>query len=184
MIENAKDRNAISNIQYQEADLFQWIPVKDWTVDFVNANFWAASEVSENIFSEVRRVLKKGWTAFLSFYNKDALLNQWWQPMQQSIEVIVNPIANIVEVPIRWPEGTKTYKIHGRPYSSDEIRNQASALNLRIEWSRSYPLIFWVMPPLFFSDPSRIRQVAELEKNIAHIHPHMGFYSLITLRKN
>ena len=184
MIESAKSRNAVPNVQYREADLFNWIPVKDGSVDFVNANFWAASEVNDDIFFEVRRVLKKWWTAFLSFYNKDALLNQWWQPMQHSIEVIVNTVANIVEVPIKWPDGTKTYKLHWKPYSSDEIRNKATALHLSIEWSRSYPLIFWVMPPLFFSDPSRIRQVAELEKNMAHIHPHMGFYSLITIRKN
>jgi hypothetical protein len=46
-------------------------------------------------------VLKPGGKAWLSFYNKDAFAHVWWQPQQNSLEVVYNPLAQIVEVPIK-----------------------------------------------------------------------------------
>lgn len=66
MLEIAKRDNWFGNCNFLEQDLFDWIPMEDNSTDLIISNFWSASEINENIISEINRVLKTWWKAFLS----------------------------------------------------------------------------------------------------------------------
>ncbi len=182
MIEVAK-QNKLDNCDFHECDLSDWIPYNNQSIDLIISNFWAASSVNEDIFREVNRVLKRGWKAFLSFYNKDALVNQWWQPWQSSIEAVMNPNDDIIEVPIIDEHSAKTFKLYAKALSIKNIDEILSGTNLEIQSINSHSLINAMMPPIFFEDENRVKQILEYEKAHSVIKPHLWFYITLTLTK-
>lgn len=137
-----------------------------------------------NIISEVWRVLKKWWKAFLSFYNKKAIMNDWWQPWQWSIEAIINPEDDILEVPIinlDWKSWV--FKIYARSVSSNDIEHLIEWTWLKSECISSHSSISAMMPPMFFKDKKRVEQIREFEKYHSKQKPYIWFYLTIVLSK-
>ena len=86
----------------------------------------------DTLLTKINRVLRKGGKAFLSYYNKEAFAHAWWQPWQTSMEAVLNPISNILEVPIIDPDTKKceTFKIYAKSYSLAEIQEQLKDTDL------------------------------------------------------
>jgi chorismate mutase/ubiquinone/menaquinone biosynthesis C-methylase UbiE len=82
-------------------DLDTGIPLEDESVDFIVANFGAASEVCREIlWQETFRVLRFGGRAFFSFYNKKALVTKWWTPWSNSYRITINTNNDTIMVPV------------------------------------------------------------------------------------
>ncbi|MCH9674541.1 MAG: methyltransferase domain-containing protein, partial [Gammaproteobacteria bacterium] len=99
MIAHARERCAWQDsVSFEVCDLDDPIPVADESVNLVVANFGVASELRADLLSEVRRVLKPGGRAFLSYYNRDALVNHWIYPWPATIHSHLNPHNDTLEV--------------------------------------------------------------------------------------
>lgn len=183
MIDRA-NRKVAHTASYRVEDVFERVSLWDNSVDFILANFGSASEISRNIFPEISRLLTKWWIAYLSFYNNDALTNQWWQPWQTSIEWVKNPLCHIIEVPIIGSDGTvKTYKCYARGTDVREVKSRASWEWLVIESIESLWFLSSILPPLFFRDKKRESSSIEYEKWHASVEPFLGPYLNIVVRK-
>jgi len=172
------------NIEYIEHNLFNWITQKDNSADLIVSDFWAASEINPNIFPEIWRVLKTWWKTFLSFYNKEAIMNDWWQPWQWSIKAVINSEDDILEVPVIKPDWKSwVFKVYARSISSSDIENLAKWTWLEIESFSSHSSISAMMPPMFFKDDKRVEQVKEFEKWHSKQKPYIWFYLTVILKK-
>jgi len=171
---------------YDEYDLSKGIPHDSSSVDLVVASFGSAWEVHPDIISEVSRVLRPGWKAWLSFYNKDAFAHVWWQPQQNSLEVVYNPLAQLVEVPIKDDETwkMKVYKIPALSKSIRDIEIDVRGRWLLIDSVESFPLLSTMMPPTFFTE-NWMEQIA-LEHDRAHgkVKPYRWYYLNVLLQKD
>ena len=186
MIREANKLKTHTGEVYTQYDLSKWIPHDNSSVDFVVASFGSAWEVHSDIISEVSRVLKPGWKAWLSFYNKDAFAHVWWQPQQNSLEIVYNPLAQIVEVPIKNNETwkMKVYKIPALSKSIRDIEVEVRGRWLLIDSVESFPLLSTMMPPTFFTE-KWMEQIA-LEHDRAHwkVKPYRWYYLNVLLQKD
>lgn len=186
MIQEANRLKTHTGEIYTEYDLNKWIPHDNSSVDLVVASFGSAWEVHADLISEVSRVLKPGGKAWLSFYNKDAFAHVWWQPQQNSLEVVYNPLSQIVEVPIKDSETWKM-KVFKIPALSKSIRDIEVEIRWRwllIDSVESFPLLSTMMPPTFFTEPW-MEQIA-LEHDRAHwkVKPYRWYYLNVLLQKD
>ncbi len=186
MIKEANKLKTHTGEVYTEYDLSKWIPHDSSSVDLVVASFGSAWEVHPDIISEVSRVLRPEWKAWLSFYNKDAFAHVWWQPQQNSLEVVYNPLAQIVEVPIKDNETwkMKVYKIPALSKSIRDIEVEVRGRWLLIDSIESFPLLSTMMPPTFFTE-KWMEQIA-LEHDRAHwkVKPYRWYYLNVLLQKD
>lgn len=184
MIREAKKLNWWKGISYMEADLFNWIPEKDNSVDLVVANFWSASEINDDIINEVNRILKKWWKAFLSFYNSESLMDKWWQPWQSSIETVINTENDFIEIPIvnkNWTH--KVFKVYAKAKGYDDILAELNWTELKVDWTYSHSFITSMMPPIFFDNEDRVNQAIDYEKAHCKHKPYLWHYLVFVLSK-
>ncbi len=161
------------------------IPAEDASTDLIIADFWAASELDENLLSEIKRILKPGGKAHLSYYNSDAFAHTWWQPWQTSIEAVLNTTSPVLEVPLIDPETwkCKSYKIYAQWKSYGSLMSELGALWLVMTDVSSFPLLSTLMPPTFFTDASRVKEVIEYDLAHSRIAPYKGYYLNIAIQK-
>lgn len=184
MIRVAQEINSADWVNYIEHNLLNWIPNKSESVNLVVSNFGAASEVNKDIFSEVSRILKPWWKAFLSFYNEDAISNDWWQPWQWSLEAVINTEDDIVEVPIIEKNGdTKTFKIFAKSLSYKDIPKLIDWKNLELDYVASHSSLSAMMSPMFFDDEKRAKQAVDFEVWHSKTAPYIWFYLTVVLTK-
>ncbi len=183
MLDVANKKYNNQNIDFRKVDLFDWIPREDESVDMIVSNFWAASQVSENIFPEINRVLTKWGKAFLSFYNKNSLMNDWWQPWQSSIEVVLNVEDDILEVPIINWNSHKIFKVYAKSISETDLEEQLKWTDLVIDKIHSHSMLTAMMPPMFFDDDNRKNHIIDFEKNHSDKSPYLWFYLIIVVSK-
>ena len=174
--------------EWETYDLFEPslpIPVEEASTDLVIADFWAASELDEHLLSEVKRVLKPGGKAYLSYYNSDAFAHTWWQPWQTSIEAILNTASPVLEVPLIDTETwkCKSYKIYAQWRSYDSLMSELKKLWLFLVDVSSFPLLSTLMPPTFFTDESRVKEAIEYDLAHSRIAPYKGYYLSLIIRK-
>lgn len=181
MIEVAMSNNKLENLEYIEYDLFLWIPLENDSVDLVISNFWSASEISENIIPEIDRVLKKWWKAFFSFYNKNALMNDWWQPWQWSIEAVINTEDDIIEVPVVDWFKHKVFKVYAKSTNDKNLTKKIESTDLKIEKFYSHSLISAMMPPMFFDKSKRESQLWDYEKYHCEVKSYLWFYLVVII---
>lgn len=185
MIEVALEKKTSISENYKVRNLSLWIPEEDESVDCIIANFWSASEVTDDLLQEVNRVLRKDGKAWLSFYNREAFAHAWWQPWQTSIEVVLNPISNILEVPIIDSKNQvcEVYKLYAKPYSLSDIKEQLKNTDLLLWEVSSFPFLFTMMPPTFFQDSTRVQKALEFDTKHGKMPPYNGYYLNIILQK-
>jgi len=182
MLEEANKSKVSDTENYIEFNLFEWIPMGDNTVDLVVSDFWTASQIDLQLW-EIDRVLNKWGKAYLSFYNKDYINANWWQPWQWSLEPVKNPEDDILEVPLLNKEWNKSYKIYAKSISQEDINKLIKGTDLKIDSISSHSSISAMMPPIFFDDELRVKQVKEYEKMHAKQEPYLGFYLTLVLSK-
>ena len=174
--------------EWETYDLFEPslpIPAEEASTDLIIADFWAASELDKSLLSEVKRILKPGGKAYLSYYNADAFAHTWWQPWQNSIEAILNTESPVLEVPLidsdTWK--CKSYKIYAQWRSYDSLMSELKELWLFLVDASSFPLLSSLMPPTFFTDESRVNEAIEYDLAHARIPPYKGYYLNLIIRK-
>lgn len=184
MLRVAKGKSEGADLDFQQANLFEWIPLDKASVDLVVANFWSASEVSKDIIPEVDRVLRSGGKAVLSFYNSNSITQSWWQPLQNAIEPILNPKSGFIEVPFYGEDGSaKVFKIFAKPYSLDEIASRVTQTDLQLEKAWSFSPTLTLTPQTFFDGKDRRKQLERYEKEHYCVWPYVWFYITVVLSK-
>ncbi|MDD2891602.1 MAG: methyltransferase domain-containing protein [Candidatus Gracilibacteria bacterium] len=185
MIQVATENKIHASENYKVHNLSLGIPEEDESIDCIIANFGSASEITDELLQEVNRILRKDGKAWLSFYNKDALAHKWWQPGQTSIEVVLNPIAHILEVPIidNEKQTCEVYKIYAKPLSISEIEEQLQGTDLVLGEVSSFPLLCTMQPPVFFNESARVKQALEFDMSHGKVAPYNGYYLNIILQK-
>ena len=160
------------------------IPQKNNSVDLVMANFGSASEVSSNIFEETARVLKVGGKAFLSFYNKEALVNRWWRPWTNAFPIMINSSNNSLDVEYKG----KIYTIKAIPTNEQTINQQSINNGLKV-LKISCSNHFWdFCPSLFFHEEygakeEVIKSIADHEIKNEEASPFLGQYLYAIVEK-
>lgn len=185
MVEVAQKNQISSNESYCILEMGDMLNIEKESMDLVVADFGSASELNEWLLETISTVLKPWGIAYLSYYNSDAFAHTWWQPWQTSIEAILNPLSDILEVPLIDPVTRKcqSYKIYAKWKSFVEITEEAKNMNLHISDVSSFPLLFTMMPPTFFTEEKRIKEAMEYDEIHGKVAPFKGYYLNIVLKK-
>jgi chorismate mutase/SAM-dependent methyltransferase len=175
-------------VSFTEHDLSVGIPVDDGTVDFLIANFGCASELGRNFLSEVRRVLKPGGKAVLSYYNKDALLNFWFYPWPSTVRARLNRHNDTLEV---WTN-KKVFTVEAVGTTVGELKAafRAKGLELVNDNIQSYPTLQAIVPKFFFTakhaDAEKMTDIArQIDNDLAKSRSNIyrGTYILAEVQK-
>jgi len=189
MCREARQRRLWSDkVAFDMADLSVRIPVSDASVDFLVANFGCASELGENFLAEVKRVLKPGGKAVLSYYNNDALLNFWFYPWPSTVRARLNIKNDTLEV---WT-GKTVFTVHavGTTVKDLQMAFRAKGLEVVNGNIESYPTMQAIVPRFFFSathgDSKTMTHIArEIDGHLAKSNSglYRGTYILTEVRR-
>ena len=150
MIEHARARCDWSGgVELEVRDLDDGIPAGDGTVSFAVANFGAASELAADLPRELARVLRPGGTAVLSWYNRDALVNEWFYPWPATVHSHINPHNDTLEV---WSGGS-VYTIRARAMTVDGARRACESAGLEFRLAGTYPTLQPILPAFVARSP-------------------------------
>lgn len=168
MIREAHARQAWQpHVSFEEVDLFGGIPVDDESVSFAIANFGAASEVCPNLASEIKRVLRPGGKALLSFYNRNALMNEWFYPWPATVHTRTNPHNDTVEV---WAADS-VFVVHAVSQTVDALKQTFPAKGrLSADFFETYPTFGGMLPVVFFQEP----MYADYVQSVGVIDNHLA----------
>ena len=174
MVGHARARCAWnSGVEFEVCDLDGGIPAGDGTVSFAVANFGAASELATELPGELARVLRPGGTALLSWYNRDALVNQWFYPWPATVHSHLNPHNDTLEV---WSGGS-VYTIRARAMTVDGARRACESEGLEFRLGGTYPTLQPILPAYVARSP-RTRALydtcRELDDHLAYPGIDMG----------
>lgn len=139
------EREKTQNVSFECLDVESGLSsIKDESASFINMNWGTASDFLdiERVLSEVRRVLMPGGGLFMSFYNRDSIVQTLgflpWKTGQTST---LNPYTECLEVNF----GGQEYSIHAKPYKISEISNLVDGDFEIVRWS-SYPFLSSILP--------------------------------------
>lgn len=189
--EARKRREWKEGVTFEEADLSAGIPADDGSVDFLVANFGCASELGPRLLPEVRRVLKPGGKAVLSYYNNEALLNYWFYPWPATVRARLNRHNGTLEV---WTDN-KVFTIEAVGTTVSDLQKQLRGNGLQVVDGciESYPTIQSIVPRFFFnaehSDAEMMTQIAAqiddhlARSTVASHSMYRGTYILTEVRK-
>ena len=174
MIEHARARcDWHSGVALEVRDLDGGIPAADGTVSLAVANFGAASELAPDLPRELARVLRPGGTALLSWYNRDALVNEWFYPWPATVHSHLNPHNDTLEV---WSGGS-VYTIRARAMTVDGARRACESAGLEFRLAGTYPTLQPILPA-FVARSTRARSLfdacRQLDDHLAYPGIDMG----------
>ena len=150
MIEHARRRcDWGPGVGFEIRDLDGGIPVGDGTVSFAAASFGAASELAADLPRELARVLRPGGAALLSWYNRDALVNDWFYPWPATVHSHLNPHNDTLEV---WSGGS-VYTIRARAMTLDDARCACESAGLEVRIAGTYPTLQPILPAFVVRSP-------------------------------
>ena len=177
LLDSAKERYPTAD--FIKHDLEKGIPVADNSADFILSNLGSASEVSSEIFKEISRVLKPNGKAFLSFYNKDAIITKWWRHWTNAFCIMINPHNDTVDVEV---DG-RVYRIKAIATNAQEINQKVLDNDLRVvEMSGSNH--FWdFCPKSIFQSKNVVKAIIENEEITEKIPPFLGQYVRVIVER-
>lgn len=183
MIESARIKHP--NDEFYVHDLREGIPLPTDSVNLVIANSGAASEIyNDQLWDEIYRVLIPGGRAFLSFYNRNALVTKWWTPWSNAFNITINPHNDTLMVPLVDKDGSvEVYWVNARSETEESIRKQASGKGFEIRRIESSSPLWDDKPVEFFKHEDAVAAALEYEENHAKIPPYIGQYLRIILKK-
>ena len=150
MIEHARRRGGWRpGVDFEVCNLDGGIPAADGTVSFAAASFGAASELAADLPHELARVLRPGGAALLSWYNRDALVNDWFYPWPATVHSHLNPHNDTLEV---WSGGS-VYTIRARAMAVDEARRACESAGLAVRILGTYPTLQPILPAFVVRSP-------------------------------
>lgn len=166
-------------------DIFDGIPLPDESVELVIANSGAASDIySDGLWREVKRVLTPNGQAFLSFYNREALVTKWWTPWSNGFSITINPNNGTIMVPLVEEDGSvQVYWINGVSLSADEIKQAAKTVGLEVHRIESSSPLWDDKPPEFYKHPEAVAFAMEYEEMHAQVAPFLGQYLRVVVKK-
>jgi chorismate mutase/predicted RNA methylase len=181
MIEHAR-ANGTDTINFEVRDLDGGIPAGDNSVSVAVANFGAASELQADLLEELNRVLIPGGRAFLSYYNRDALVNHWIYPWPATIHSHLNPHNDTLEV---W-SGDSVYTIRARAETCAGVGEKISQAGMSAQICETYPTLQPILPNFIVHNP-RAREVfnigRELDAHLADANIARGTYIMAIATK-
>ncbi len=150
MIEHARARCEWGpGVEFEVRDLDRGIPAEDGAVSFAAANFGAASELSPGLPRELARVLCPGGGALLSWYNRDALVNDWFYPWPATVHSRLNPHNDTLEV---W-SGDSVYTVRARAMTVEDARRACEGAGLEARIVGTYPTLQPILPAFVVRNP-------------------------------
>ena len=150
MIDHARARDGWNRgVELEVRDLDAGIPAGDGAVSFAVANFGAASELSADLPRELARVLRPGGVALMSWYNRNALVNDWFYPWPATVHSHLNPHNDTLEV---W-SGESVYTIRARAMTVDEARRACESAGLAVRVLGTYPTLQPILPAFVVRSP-------------------------------
>lgn len=166
-------------------DLDTCVPLPDGSVNMIVSNSGTASEIlGGNPFREVSRLLTRGGLAFLSFYNRNAITNEWWTPWPNTFTVTINPYNDTILVPVVRDDGlVRVYWINARSVTADELHAWATEAGLTVQLLESSSPLWDDKPSEFFRHKQAVRRVLEDERLNAEKTPYLGQYLRIIVGK-
>lgn len=183
MIEHAamKNRDTPSKrINFRVADIEAGIPQADNAVSLVVMNFGTASDLRdiEQVLIELKRVLKPGGKAFLSFYNTDALLYRiGFVPWSVGLAAEINWVRHCLDVHY---DG-EIFQVYAKPYKIEDIGTLIPD-ELTVQKTWTYPTILSILPDVFADGV--VRDIAEIDRELALDQSNLGAYLMVVLEKN
>ena len=150
MIEHARARCAWNpGVELEVRDLDDGIPAEDGAVSLAVANFGAASELAADLLRELARVLRPGGRAVLSWYNREALVNEWFYPWPATVHSHLNPHNDTLEV---W-SGESVYTIRARAMTVDGGRLACESAGLGFRLAGTFPTLQPILPAFVARNP-------------------------------
>ena len=150
MIEHARARCAWNpGVELEVRDLDGGVPAEDGAVSLAVANFGAASELAADLPRELARVLRPGGRAVLSWYNREALVNEWFYPWPATVHSHLNPHNDTLEV---W-SGESVYTIRARAMTVDEARRACESAGLGFRLAGTFPTLQPILPAFVARNP-------------------------------
>lgn len=188
MIEIAQKKasaNNAPNATFLTHDLEAGIPQEDQSVSLLVMSMGTASDIPNpsNLFREVRRVLRSGGKAFLSFYNREALLYQWeYIPWATGLAAQIDIDQHCLNV--LWEENglEQTYSLYAQPYSPNDIDSLLPA-GLPTITIMTHPTVASIMPNLLFEKENVQASVTQLDERLAQDGQEGGAYLTVVVRK-
>ena len=165
---------------FEVVDLEAGIPHPDSAVSFVVMGMGFASDIRllPKVLREVHRVLIPGGTAFMSFYNAEALIYHWeFIPWPVGLAAEINPRKHCLNVQI----DDKVYEIYARPYTTDEVHDLMPR-GLPIIKLATHPTVCSIMPDVLFDDKRVQDSIATIDEKLAD--ENMGAYITVLARKS
>lgn len=133
------------------ADADHLLPLRSACADLIVANMGTASEVRDlaQFLCEIRRVLKDGGLALLSFYNQNALIYQFpYIPWEIGMNAGLNLQRECLEL---WLDPQAPFEIFAKARSQSEIEELLPA-GLYLSESLTYPTLSTLLPRDLFEN--------------------------------
>lgn len=186
MCEEAKRRHTWKpSTSFEVTDLEKGIPAEEGSVDFAVANFGSASEFGSGLLGELRRVLRIGGRAVLSYYNRDALLNYWFYPWPSTVHARLNRHNDTVEV---WTD-KKVFTVQAHGMTVGELNQELRGNRLQVVSGNieTHPTLQVIVPRFFFSaqraDSQAMVKIAQTIDDHLARGVHRGTYILVEVER-
>lgn len=180
MIERAREKNNLANVEFRVADIEKGIPEEDNSISLVIMNLGTASDVTDikRVLAGIKRVLRPDGRFLLSFYNAGALLyNCWFIPWPVSLAARMNTLNHCLEVRLK----ERVFSIPARAYTRREVELLLRGFGLKISQISTYPTISSILPNEFFEDEGMREKIGEIDAQLTKTDT--GAYVLVTGRK-
>ncbi len=185
MIEVAKSKcNGASadKFAFKVSDIEEGIPVADDAASLVVMSLGFASDLQRlpQVLLDVRRVLKPGGSALLSFYNDEALRYKWeFIPWSVGLAAELNRQRHCLDV--HCAENGKIYSVYARPYTVEQVE-ELMPRGLPITKITTHPTICSILPDILFKGDETNESIAAIDEKLAD--GNMGAYITVVAKKS
>ena len=174
-----------ANATFIAHDLEEGIPERDESASFVVMSVGAASDIPNlpSLLREIRRVLRSGGKAFLSFYNSNALLYQWgFIPWTVGLAGEINVERHCLD--IIWEEdgSERTYSVYAQAYGPNDLEALLPP-GLPAVSVMTHPIVASIMPNVLFQKENVRDSVAQIDDRLAQEGEEGGAYLTVVVRK-
>lgn len=186
MVKVAQNKtSADQHVSFLVHDLEQGIPAESNSVSLIVMSIGTASDIPNlpKLLEEIRRVLKSRGKAFLSFYNKEAVLYQWgFAPWKTGLAAEIDVDRQCLDV--TWEkEGLEHhYSLFAQPISEEELIGLLPN-GLTLVLRDTHPTMAATLPNLLFEKESVRDSVAQIDKRLAEEGGEGGaYFTAVVLR--
>ncbi len=179
------EERGIANASFFARDLQEGLPHEDGSVSLVVMSMGTASDMPNlpELLREIRRVLRSGGKALLSFYNEHALVYQWgFVPWTVGLAAEINMQRHCLD--ITWEEegSEQVYSVFAKPYGPSDIETLLPR-GIPAVTVTTHPTLASIMPDVLFEKEEVRHSVAEIDNRLAEDGEEEGAYLTVVVRK-